>query len=292
MEGGAVARLLERDARFLAGVGAQDQLVEAVDPAADREMVAIGSRADQIDAVRAGDHRPPFLRVRRVGLGEAEVHMVVVGVDPQFPVRRVDMIFAVGLARRDQRQRLGRIVGGDEAHLARRIVAGRDEDQALVLRLADPDAEAQLLRLLVKRDVGVGRRSQPVVAGAVAAPIVVDLVEDDAAAVAGPHRLADPDLGDRLDVLAGGEVADAELEPLRAVVVGQRRQQLAVRADLERAEAEIFLAFGLDRLVEDDLVVAAARPACGTRCGTARPAGTPTSRATRRRGSGPSCRPP
>ena len=91
-------------------------------------------------------------------------------------------------------------------------------------------------------------------------------------AVAGPHRLADADLGDGLDVLAGREVADAQLEPLRPVVVDQRREQLSVGADLERAEPEIFLALGLDRLVEDDLVVAAARPACDTRCDTARPA--------------------
>ena len=57
-----------------------------------------------------------------------------------------------------------------------------------------------------------------------------------------------------------------------AVVVDQRREQLAVGADLERAEPEIILALGLDRLVEDDLVIAAAEPACDTRCGTARPA--------------------
>ena len=73
------------------------------------------------------------------------------------------------------------------------------------------------------------------------------------AAVAGPHRLADADLGDGLDVLAGGEVADAQLEALRAVVIGQGREQLAVGADLERAEAEIVLALGLGRLVEDQL---------------------------------------
>ena len=36
--------------------------------------------------------------LRRIGLGEAEVHMIVVGVDPQFPVRRIDMIFAIRLA--------------------------------------------------------------------------------------------------------------------------------------------------------------------------------------------------
>ena len=77
-------------------------------------------------------------------------------------------------------------------------------------------------------------------------------------AVAGPHRLADADLGDGLDVLAGRKVADAQLEPLRPVVIGERREQLAVGADLQRAEPEIIAALGFGRLVEDQLVVAAA----------------------------------
>src|SRR5436190_2901140 len=93
---------------------------------------------------------------------------------------------------------------------------------------------------------------------AIAAPIVVDLGEDDAAAVARPHRLADADIGDRLDVLAGSQVANAELEPLRAIVVDQGCEQLSVRTDFKRAEAEIILARGLDGLIENDLVIAAA----------------------------------
>ena len=68
------------------------------------------------------------------------------------------------------------------------------------------------------------------------------------------------------------KVADAQLEPLRAVIIGERREQLAVGADLERAKPEIFAALGFGRLVEQDLVVAARRPACDTRSGTAPPA--------------------
>ncbi len=196
--------------------------------------------------------------------------MVVVGVDPQFPVRRVDMIFAVGLAARDQRQRLRRIVGRDEPHFARRIVAGRDEDRAAVVRLADADAEAELLGLLVERDVLFDAASEPVIARAIAAPIVVDLGEDDAGAVAGPHRLADADLGDGLDVLAGREVADAQLEPLRPVIVRQRREQLAVGADLERAKPEIFACPRPRPARRTSLRRRRRRPACDTRSGIAR----------------------
>ena len=96
--------------------------------------------------------------------------------------------------------------------------------------------------------------AEPVQAGAVAAPIVVDLGEDDAAAVGGPDRLADADLGHRLDVAAGGDLADAKLEALGAVVVDQDRGIAAVRADLDRAEPEILLALGLGGLVEDQLL--------------------------------------
>ena len=84
--------------------------------------------------------------------------MVIVGDDPQFSVRGVDVILALFLAGGDERQRLRRVVRGYEAHLAGRIVARRDEDQAAVLRAADADREAELLRLLVERDVLVGRR--------------------------------------------------------------------------------------------------------------------------------------
>src|ERR1044072_3678333 len=100
--------------------------------------------------------------------------------------------------------------------------------------------------------------------GAVAAPILVDLGEDDGAAVRGPHRRTDADLGDGLDVPAANKVADAQLEPLRTAVVDHRRGVAAVGADLERAQSEIVLAGGLGGLVEDHLLGDAAgeeRPA-------------------------------
>src|SRR4051812_28207495 len=124
------------------------------------------------------------------------------------------MIFPVRLAPRDQRQRPRRVVGGAEPHFAGRIVAGRNEDQALVGRLADADAEAELFGLFVERDVLARRLAEPVVARAVAAPLVVDLGEHDSRAVARPYRLADADIGDGLDVLARRQLTNAQLKPL------------------------------------------------------------------------------
>ena len=197
--------------------------------------------------------------------------MIVVGQDPQFPVRRVDHIFAVlaGAAAISTGSASGRSAGTKRISLVR-VVAGGDEDQAAVLRTGHADREADVVGFLVERDRFVERAADAVVAGAIAAPIVVDLGEHHALAVAGPHRLADADLGDRFQVLAAGEIADVELEPLRPVVVDQGRGEAAVGADLERAQAEIVLALGLGRLVEDHLVGAAVDAACDTSCDIAR----------------------
>src|SRR5205823_14345734 len=65
-----------------------------------------------------------------------------------------------------------------------------------------------------------------------------------------PHRNRRASLA----VPAATDVANTQPEALRAVIVGESRQEPAVGADLQRAEAEIVLALGLDRLVEDDFV--------------------------------------
>ena len=94
-------------------------------------MVAVGGDAAQIGAVGAGDDRPPFARARRVGLGDAEIDMIVVGQDPQLPVRGVDRILRGSALRGEiSVSGCGRVVGGDEADFVGRVVAGRDEDQA------------------------------------------------------------------------------------------------------------------------------------------------------------------
>jgi hypothetical protein len=138
--------------------------------------------------------------------------VLVIGEDPEFPVRGIDAVLDVRPARRDQHGRRFRIVGGHEADFVGAVLAGADQDVLAVLGLADADGEGDILLLLVQRLVAAGGLAEAVEAGAVAAPILVDLGEDDAAAVGGPDRLADADFRDRLDVLAGGEVADRSLK--------------------------------------------------------------------------------
>jgi hypothetical protein len=61
-------------------------------------MVAIGRDPSQVDPVRSRNYRPPLLGLRRIGFGDAEVHMIVVGVDPLFAVRGIVMILTGWLA--------------------------------------------------------------------------------------------------------------------------------------------------------------------------------------------------
>ena len=94
-------------------------------------------------------------------------------------MRRIGLILDVRPARLDHRQRRGRVVGGHETHLIRAIVAGRNEDQAVVGRSSRADRKGDVVLLLVQRD-RLGRFvPDAVILGAVAAPLVVDLGEDD-----------------------------------------------------------------------------------------------------------------
>ena len=169
----------------------------------------------------------------------------------------VDRILDVRAAAGDQDWRRLRVVGGDDAALVRAVLAGLNDNPAPVLGEAQADGEGDILGLLVERPVIGGRVTEHVQAGAVGAPIVVHLGEDEAAAVGCPDDSADADLGHRLDVAAGGKVADAELEPLRAIVVDQGGGVAAVRADLQPAEPEILLALRLGGFVENRLRMAA-----------------------------------
>src|SRR6478609_10383918 len=105
--------------------------------------------------------------------------------------------------------------------------------------MADAYREAELFGFFVERNVLIGRRAEPVVACAIAAPVLIDLGEDDAVRSARPDGGPATDVGARLDVLASGEVADADGEALRPAVVDVDRCELGVRADLKRAEPEV-----------------------------------------------------
>src|SRR3954464_1832586 len=93
--------------------------------------------------------------------------------------------------------------------------------------------------------------------GAIGAPMLVDLGISEGAAVRGPDWPADADVGDGFNVAAGGDVANAQLEPLRSIVVDQGGGVAPVRADLHRTEPEILLARRFGTFIENGLRFAA-----------------------------------
>src|SRR5262245_34042420 len=101
--------------------------------------------------------------------------MFVVAVDPQFPMRKIGIVLDIWSTRLDQQLRGRRIVGGDEPYLVRRVVTGRNEDQAIVGRPRNADGKGNVVRLLVKGN-GLGRVvPDAMVLSPVRSPLIVDL---------------------------------------------------------------------------------------------------------------------
>ena len=220
-------------------------------------MVAVGGSAAQIDAVGAGDLLAPFAGTVDRRRHQAEVDVLVVGDDPQPAVGGVAMIFDVRPAAGDQHRLGARVAGGNEPHFAGCVVAGGDEDQAAVLRSVDSDREALVLMLLVEDRALAG--SSPRRCSFALSLRQCSLTSVKTIALLSLVQTGWP-MATSLTVsmsCAGGEVADAQLEPLRPVVVDQRRQQFAVRRHGDRAQAEIIQPGRGRDLVEDQFFGAA-----------------------------------
>ena len=94
-EAGRVARLGEGNVPLVPVVGSEPDLIEAVDPLGDGEMVAEGGDAAQIDRVRSRDDRVPVAGMVGARLGDAEIDVIVIGQDPQLAVAGIDRILDV-----------------------------------------------------------------------------------------------------------------------------------------------------------------------------------------------------
>ena len=248
-----IAGLRKRHAVLVAGICAQPDLIEPVDPLAHRQMPGKAGEPGQIDAVGPRDHRLPVARRRGVGTRDPEIDMRVVGEDPERVVRAVDRILPLHLPRADQHRRGREIGGGNQPDLVGLVVAGADHQPAAILRAADADAEP-LVGLLVQRRRGIGRVAQPVRARAEGAPVVVHLGIGDLRAVRRPDDAAVHDLAHRFDVQTGGQIADPQREAFGTAHVRAPGEQPAVGADRERTGAEIIVPRGLRRLVQHQLV--------------------------------------
>ena len=155
------------------GVGSQLDLVEALHAPLGDEEIAEQFEPVEIEFVRPFDQRFPCVgHVERRG-GEAEVDVVVIGVDPQRAVPNVDIVFDALHARFDDNRLGGRIVCRHQPHFAGFVVAGRYDQPVFLSAEARTDAEALVQRFAIEFDILRERRAQHVQRGIVHAPVLV-----------------------------------------------------------------------------------------------------------------------
>ena len=179
--------------------------------------------------------------------------MVVIGQDVERAVADIDAIFATNLARCDKDWLGSRIVCRHQPHFAGHIVAGGDDDPVFLRSQPDADAKADII-LLVEQLRLFRIIAEAVIIGIVGAPIFVGEAIDKALAVLGPDDARKRAGDDVLQLLAGFEVADVEVETFRTIIVIGISEQLAIGADLGSAKPEIILALGELVFIEDQLV--------------------------------------
>ena len=120
------------------------------------DEVAGGHRVGEDQPARLMRHEVrPVVAPRRGDRGGDDLEIlgaVDIGQDVERAVRLVGAVFHAGLARRHQRRRALRRIGGDQPFLGRLVIAGADDDKTVGLRLADIDEEAGIL-VLIDEDV-------------------------------------------------------------------------------------------------------------------------------------------
>ena len=141
------------------------------------------------------------------------------------------------------------MVGVDQSDLGRLVVVDIDGEVRAGLGLADPDVEAGIV-LAIDQDVVRSRRAGNVAPDLDRAVVVVEADIEHRLAVAGPDDAA-ARVGHLVgEVAAGGEVADADGERLRALVVDGVGEQSMVMAVGDGAELPVGLVRGFLVAVE------------------------------------------
>ena len=227
-------------------------LIEAVQtPFSDKEALE-QFEIGEVKIVRACDHGFPLTRRRQIGLGKAEVDVLVIGPDPKITLSDVDIVFDTLLARFDQRQFAGGIVGRNKAHLACLIVAaGNDE---IVLLRAETRANTEALVLFeVKRHIACRWLANGVQLDFKAAPFLGRRRVNQARVIRDPGDPA-AKVGEFIvKVFARLQILDPRGVTLRPVGVGRIGEIAPVPADAHCAKAEIFKTLGQFILVENKL---------------------------------------
>ena len=214
-------RVAQHDAHAGAALTSQRHRDEVVESLCARDVLVFGRDAQR--------HPVVGRRARRCRHGELEVDPVGVVGDEHLVPERLDVVLDALSSLGHDTRRAQRVVGIEQAELARGLGPDRDEDEAVVARAADPDEEA-LVGLLVDEHVVLGRSADLVTPHLVGSPGVVDPRVEEVSGIEGP-REGSPGLAH--GVIEDDAVLDAAHAHVVAFVaddVDGIRQQVAGRA--------------------------------------------------------------
>jgi hypothetical protein len=172
-----------------------------------------------------------------------------IGADVQQAVALIDVVFAIGEARRDE-PGLAAKLGIDQPAFAGLVIMRIDDDELVRKRAADADKEAGVLLLednRIARLVGADGME----AYAVGAVIVVILSVVECAGIVGPYIGTRRVLDDFGTILAGIEIADDNVIIFRAGAVGGPGKVPVRAVMLGAGKAEIVVA-RLDIAIEQN----------------------------------------
>ena len=235
-------------------------------------MALVGDRLEDQAAGLVGHDLAPVraLRRRHRRLADAEVLRTVgIGGDDQALAMMLHGILVAMLARHDQARAAFGPIGVDQVDFARLVVVRVDDDELARLRLADADVKAAIL-LLVDECVVGGRRAHAVAVDVKRALVGIEAHVEQRLAVASPDDGAAGVRDGIGQIPAGCQVADADREQLRSLLVDGVGQELVVGAVRHGADLPVTAALGLLVAVEQDLRLRRRRVAVGTAADTGR----------------------
>ena len=254
---GRIARFGEGDRRDLrrVGVGTHLNLVEPVQPPLGDVEVLVEFETGQVELVRSGNERFPLARRIEVGRCKAEIDMFVIGVDVEFAVANIDIVFDAFDARLDQYLLAGRIVCAHQPHFACLVVAGGDDQPVFLRRKSCPDPET-LVFFLVKRRIAFNRGADDVQLRLQRPPLLGRRTIDQRCVLRDPGQAA-AKVGQLVrQQLTGLKVLDPRGVAFRTIVIRRIGKEPAIVRDRKRPEPEIVLSLGQFVLIEDQRLVA------------------------------------
>ena len=238
---------------------AHDDARQAVFALEPHEMARVGAHRDDHAPLDMGDEiAPVFVRRRRQGRGrELEIlRAVAIRADVERLAMMLDLVAMRGFARGDEPGRGARIGQIDQPDFRRVVAAHRNHAEAArmaAVQMHEPGG----IEILDHQRIVFLRCPQPVTKNLRRAMIVVDAHIEERPTVGVPHDRAVAMRHSILEIASRGEIAHADREEFRALVVAAPGEQPVIRRMFGRAHVEEGLAFRLRVAIDQDLLRAA-----------------------------------